>query len=279
MNKKERQFANIVLEHYRVYGRHELPWRNTRDPYKIVVSELMLQQTQVDRVVPKYVAFVKMFPTVKELAVAPFGDVLRLWQGLGYNRRARYLHQTAKIVDHEWGGVFPSIRNDLEALPGIGKYTAGAVMTFAYNKPVALIETNVRQVYLHHFFKNKTAVSDSSILHLVEKTIWRKCPREWYWALMDYGAYLKQQQGNRNQQSKHYVKHEKFCGSDRQIRGAIISILVKNNAVSISSNQLQTQLVKLLPQLEGVSMRVMKQLARLKNEGMIKQKRDQYFLG
>ena len=152
MNKKEREFVARVWEYYKAHGRHDLPWRKTTDPYKILVSELMLQQTQVDRVLLKYKAFLKLFPTARRLAAAPLGDVLRAWQGLGYNRRAKFLHQAAQYVTNELKGRWPKDEAGLLALPGVGPYTARAVLAFAYNEPVVLIETNVRQVFLHHLF-------------------------------------------------------------------------------------------------------------------------------
>ena len=136
------RFQQYLVRWYHAYGRHELAWRQTTDPYAILVSELMLQQTQVERVIPKYQAFMQKFPTAKALASVQLDEVLRMWQGLGYNRRAKYLWQTASAVTSA-GGEFPKTEEDLRALPGIGPYTASAVACFSYIMPVTLIETNV----------------------------------------------------------------------------------------------------------------------------------------
>ncbi len=228
LGKKEiKDFKRVVQNFYKNVGRRHLPWRKTKIAYRIALSEIMLQQTQVDRVVPKYTAFLLQFPTVRELAEAPLGEVLRAWQGLGYNRRAKMLHHCAQVVVSVHGSRFPRTYEELVQLPGIGPYTAGAVMAFAYNKPVPIIETNIRTVFLHHFFSDKTDVSEKEILTLVEATLDLKNPREWYWALMDYGSYLKKEHGNPNSRSKVYVKQSVFQGSDRQIRGAILKCLAE----------------------------------------------------
>ncbi len=225
MNKKEQTFVKTVWDYYKRHGRASLPWRKTKNPYRILVSEIMLQQTQVDRVIPKYQSFLKKFPTVQSLADASLGDVLREWQGLGYNRRARMLHECAKIVVKEHKGKFPKTHEELVKLPGIGHYTAGAVMAFAYGESVPVIETNIRSVYIHHFCNDETDVEDKEILKRVEKTLDKENVREWYYALMDYGLYIKKEFGNPNSKSKHYAKQSKFEGSDRQIRGAILRAL------------------------------------------------------
>jgi A/G-specific adenine glycosylase len=268
MNKRERQFVAVVWEYYRQYGRHDLPWRKTQDPYQIVISEMMLQQTQVERVVPKYRAFLKEFPTARRLAAAPLRDVLHVWQGLGYNRRAKFLWQTAQQVMNDWKGKWPMDESGLRSLPGIGLYTASAVMAFAHNHPTVLIETNVRQVFLHHFFKNKREVPDTDILKLVEKTLLRENPREWYWALMDYGAHLKKEYGNINHTSKHYSKQSTFKGSDRQIRGAIIKVLTRVQT-PLTKKRLHDLLIEAEPRLAQVAPRVAKQLAELQEEGFV----------
>lgn len=172
---------------------------------------MMLQQTQVDRVVPKYEAFIKKFPAAKKLAQAPLIDVLTLWSGLGYNRRAKYLWEASK----QWGKVA------LEDLPGVGPYTANAVRVFAYNESRTLIETNIRTVYLHHVFPNRTKVPDSVLLPYIGVPKGVE-PRDWYAALMDYGSHLKTMHPNPSRRSKHHVKQKKFKGSDREIRGAIL---------------------------------------------------------
>ncbi len=220
-----KKFQKEIWNYYRAYGR-EMPWRNIDDPYRIVLSEIMLQQTQVDRVRPKYEAFLAKFPTLESLASAPLSEVLIAWQGLGYNRRAKFLKAMAEQVVSTHGGRFPDDPQVLRELPGIGPGTAGSIAAFVHNKPVAFIETNIRRVYIHFFFKDREAVVDKEILPLVEATVDHKNSREWYYALMDYGALLAKTQVNPNRRSKHYAKQSKFEGSDRQIRGRILKELM-----------------------------------------------------
>lgn len=213
------------MQHYKAHKR-ALPWRSTRDPYKILVSEIMLQQTQTYRVEPKYKIFIKQFPTVHALAIASKKDLLHAWQGLGYNRRALNLQQAAQIIKDEYRGKIPDAYSELIKLPGIGPYTAGAICAFAFNKPETCIETNIRTAYLHHFFPNTTNVPDKDILPLITQSLDRKNPREWYWALMDYGAHLKATKGNANIRSKHYARQSPFKGSLRATRGALLKLLI-----------------------------------------------------
>jgi A/G-specific adenine glycosylase len=260
MNKREKDFVARVRAFYAAHGRHDLLWRKTADPYRILVSEMMLQQTQVERVIPKYTQFLETFPTVQDLSKAQLKTVLSSWQGLGYNRRAKLLHACAQTVCAEYGGVFPRAHHALVALPGIGPYTASAVVAFAYNEPAILIETNVRSVYLHHFFKDNTEVSDAEILKLIKRTLPETDYRTWYWALMDYGSFIKKTYGNPNTRSAHYVKQSTFKGSNRQMRGAIIRALIEGP-------QTRASLHKLFPHDEDA--RLDAQIERLIEEGMI----------
>jgi len=204
-----------------------MPWRDDTRPYYVLVSELMLQQTQVDRVIPKFLAFMERFPNVEALAETSLGDVLALWSGLGYNRRAKYLHDAARKIVQEYNGKFPTTREGLMKLPGVGPNTAGAILAYAYNQPTVYIETNVRSVYFHHFFETGEKVHDRQIAELIEGTIDTEHPREFYWALMDYGSWLKKQGAGRVQQSKHYVKQSALKGSIREVRGQIIRSLTE----------------------------------------------------
>lgn len=228
------QFQHQVWQYYDQHGRQGLPWRvpepdGSFDPYKIMVSELMLQQTQVNRVIPKYLSFIEQFSMVQILAAATLGDVLVAWQGLGYNRRAKFLWQAAQIVAGEYGGKFPRDQKELTRLPGIGVNTAGAIVAYAYNEPAVFLETNVRTVYIHHFFDDKTGVADKDIAELLRQTL-PSGPRQWYWALMDYGTYIKQTHGNKSRASKTYAKQSPFQGSKRQVRGAVIRYLSQRPA-------------------------------------------------
>jgi A/G-specific adenine glycosylase len=220
-------FQTFVLRFYNKHGRHELPWRQTNNPYKVLVSELMLQQTQVNRVIPKYLNFIATFPSIDTLSKATLSQVLGLWQGLGYNRRAKFLWQLAqKLSVSNKKQPFPNTLEELQKLPGIGPYTASAIMSFAYNKPTTVIETNIRTVFIHHFFADKIKVSDTQLLELIKQCIPHTNPKEWYWALMDYGSYLKKVLPNPSRKSKHHTKQSTFKGSLRQVRGEIIKILL-----------------------------------------------------
>jgi A/G-specific adenine glycosylase len=233
---EKKNFQRIIWEFYRNQGR-DLPWRREPcDPYHILVSEIMLQQTQVKRVIPKYRAFLELFPTIDSLAKAPLSKVLQAWNGLGYNRRAKYVHDAAKQLH---GIAQPWKREDLIACKGIGHNTASAILTYAYNQPVAFVETNIRTVLLHHFGVGLTSVSDKKILHRMEATMDKNRPREWCWALMDYGTHLKQQVGNMTRMSKHYRPQSTFAGSRRQLRGQVIKILA---AQSVPLSELQQTL-------------------------------------
>lgn len=269
MTKKEREFIATVNAFYRRHKRRKLPWRHTKNPYHILVSEIMLQQTQVDRVLPKYELFLRTFPTLDVLHASPLSAVLRTWQGLGYNRRAKMLHECAKTIVNNYGGLTPGTYEELTALPGVGHYTAGAVMAFAYNTAIPIIETNIRSVYLHHFFAYDMEVTDADILPLVERTLDRKNPRAWYYALMDYGAYIKKMYGNPNTRSKHHTKQATFKGSDRHIRGTLIRILGRDS---------MTRTAVLLALKEFPDIRVDAQLHKLVKEGLIVYKGRQYLL-
>ena len=250
-----KQLEKLVYEvstYYTSHGRAHLPWRNLPDnkagmknPYRILVSELMLQQTQVARVIPKYKAFLKHFPTPHSLANAPLADVLRAWQGLGYNRRAKYLQLAVRAVT-DGGAEFPQTVRELEQLPGVGPYTARAVAVFAYNSPEVLVETNVRTVFTHFCFPKKEKVADRELLPLIAQALEQSGmqPRDFYAALMDYGSYLKEQGIRINYKSTQYSKQKKFAGSTRQLRGAVIRQL-------LNSPKTLPQLSKLLDRSTG----------------------------
>jgi A/G-specific adenine glycosylase len=264
-----------VESHYTKEGRSHLPWRKTRDPYKILVSEVMLQQTQVERVLPFYKNFLKQFPTPAALAKAPLHKVLKAWQGLGYNRRGKFLQAAAKAIVVGHTGRFPKQVSALEELPGVGLYTARAMAAFAYNSPEVFIETNIRTVFMHFCYSSflqKGKIADAELLPLVGEAL-RKTklePREFYAALMDYGSHLKRQGIKLNKQSKHYVKQSKFEGSARQLRGAILrELLIKP--------QTQKQLTKNLSRhLNKSAEEVAVELARLAKEGLIMRARARY---
>ena len=227
-------FRRRIRGYYIKHGR-DLPWRRTKNPYHIVVSEIMLQQTQVSRVVGYYATFLQQFPTLRALAYAPRSDVLGAWQGLGYNRRALMLKMLAERVVAEYHGVIPRDPEALRGLPGIGMNTAGAIAAFAFCMPVVFIETNIRRVYIHFFFARKNLVHDRDIMPLIERTLDRKNPRLWYYALMDYGAMLgREKKENPNRRSRHYTRQSPFEGSRRQVRAALVRLFLKNKRMRVT---------------------------------------------
>ncbi len=259
-------FRKEIFDHYKKAGRI-LPWRETVDPYHILVSEIMLQQTQVERVLIKYPVFIGMFSDFRTLAQAELKDVLRLWQGLGYNRRALMLKQLAEIVIEQYNGSLPDDKRELENLPGIGKATTGAILAFAFNMPSVFIETNIRRVFIHYFFKADVGVTDREILLLVEQTLDRENPRTWYYALMDYGAMLKKQVLNPNRRSAHYQKQSPFRDSDRKIRGEILRLILRKSHISEGEVHVLAA--------DDVS-RAKRILHQLEREGLIKEQNGTY---
>ena len=246
-------FREIIYGHFQRHGR-DFPWRRTDDPYEILVSEIMLQQTQVDRVTRWYGRFLTAFPDLATLAQASVHEILSVWQGLGYNRRGLFLQRLARQVVEEFGGRLPDSPEILRTLPGIGPATAGALATFAFNRPVVFLETNIRRVFLHFFFPHSTGVTDRQLFPLVGQTLDTTRPRLWFYALMDYGASLKAQAPNPNRRSAHYRKQSPFENSDRQIRSRILQMLLKEsplhkNLVEKADGQRPTRVRRIISQL------------------------------
>jgi len=233
-------FQQLIWDFYKKYGR-VFAWRFASDPYYIFVSEVMLQQTQTNRVEKKYAEFVTVFPTLDSLARASVRDLLTVWQGLGYNRRALYLHTSAQKIMQDYGGSIPDNPDILVTLPGIGKATAASICAFAFNIPTVFIETNIRTVFIDSFFKEQETIHDQQILSLVAATLDKNNSREWYYALMDYGVYLKKTYPNPSKKSAHYAVQSKFEGSDRQIRGMIIRLLTERERLTIEQIVQMTQ--------------------------------------
>jgi A/G-specific adenine glycosylase len=221
-------FQNHIWSFYNAFGR-DFTWRNQITPYRVLVSETMLQQTQTARVKEKFPRFIKSFPSFKRLSHAKKAEVLEEWSGLGYNRRARFLHETSIIIHQEFSGRVPKDRDTLLSLPGIGSGTAAAIRAFAFNLPDTLIETNIRTVFRRIFFPEAENISDACLLPLIEKSVDQARPREWYYALMDYGVFLKQNGYQVNSVFKGYRPQSRFEGSQRQVRGEIIRFLIKEN--------------------------------------------------
>jgi A/G-specific adenine glycosylase len=217
-------FRKLVYSNYEREGR-KFPWRNRAGPWGILVSEFMLQQTQTERVLPYWTRWMELWPGPKDLAEASLQEALREWSGLGYNRRCLFLKNCAAEIAGKHNGLVPETRGELEALPGIGPYTAGAIACFAYNQPVVFVETNIRAAVIHFFFPDRDEVRDSEIMPVLERVLDRKNPREWYYALMDYGAALKKLTVNPGRRSAHYAKQSPFEGSFRQMRGRVVKTL------------------------------------------------------
>ncbi len=281
---EEKRIAEFQKTVWDFYGKNqrEFPWRNTKTPYHILVSEIMLQQTQADRVVRYYKRWLERFPDFAALAKAPFSDIYPYWQGLGYNRRAMALKKLAQVVIEKYQGELPKKIPLLEDLPGIGPYTARAVSIFSFNTPVACIETNIRRVFIYHFFSPSSGtlmnadtnadfrgykVDDKDILKLAELALDKKNSREWHYALMDYGAYLRLNPPaggpNPNRRHKNYAVQSKFEGSLRQIRGAALRMLSAN---PMSEKEIQQRLKKATLQTLP---RIKKVLAALEKEALI----------
>lgn len=233
------QFQQKILSWYDTHQR-DLPWRQSRDPYRILVSEIMLQQTQVPRVIQKYTEWLVRFPTITTLAKSTTADVLRYWSGLGYNRRALYLKKIAEIIMRQHKGVFPQTEEALLQLPGIGKYTARAILCFAFDKQVAVVDTNVKKVFIVEFLRKESSalqLSDSPVTVdiISDKVAWEIAERmlpygkayEWNQALMDYSsAVLKKEKIA-------IPKQPQFKNSNRYFRGEIVRLLLAKKEISI----------------------------------------------
>ncbi len=259
-------FQQLVYTRYHSTPR-PMPWRETHDPYLILISEIMLQQTQVERVTVKYAEFLAAFPTIADLASAQLADVLRVWQGLGYNRRAIALKRCAEEVLSRYGGRLPCHTDELETLPGIGPYTARAVAAFAYGIAEALIETNIRAVIIHFFFHGRDKVSDREVMPLIAATLDRHNPREWYYALMDFGVWLKQLNPNPGRRSSHHVRQSRFEGSNRQLRSSLLRAVLVAREISAA---------ELAEQLDADHRAVERNLADMEREGFLFQSNGRY---
>lgn len=237
-------FQSQLLQWYEQYKRDDLPWRRTKKqhvpPYEIFISEIMLQQTQVLRVRDKFPKFISVFPTLHHLAKAPLATVLREWQGMGYNRRGLYLKQCAEEIIKKFDGDIPSDPLLLETLPGIGPYTSGAISCFAFNRPTVFLDTNIRKLFIYYFFTDCSAqqkISDKEIIPIAKRLLYKKNPRVWNYALMDYGALLLSGKSELLSRAKSYHKQSSFLGSNRFFRSQIVQYLLKRQHASF--NELQ----------------------------------------
>ncbi len=248
------EFQKIIYDYYKQYGR-KFPFRMKISPYYVLISEIMLQQTQTSRVSKRFLDFIKAFPDFQSLANASINDVLKKWQGLGYNRRALALKEIAKRIVNDFQGVLPETVDILKTFPQIGLNTASSIITFAFNKPSYFIETNIRRVYIYFFFFGKDNIDDRDILKILKKTIDLHNPRKWYYALMDYGVMLKKNHPELHKKSKHYKKQSSFKGSNRQLRGLLIKLLLEKKSITQEElikelNIPKNKLINIINQLE-----------------------------
>ena len=261
-------FKKTIYDYYQ-NNRRDFIWRRDPTPYQVVVSEIMLQQTQTERVIAKYTQFIKELPDFKALAAASTRQVLVLWQGLGYNRRGLALHDLAKQVVEVYAGVLPSDPELLQTFKGIGPATAGSICAFAFNKPTVFIETNIRAVFIHAFFKDKEKVHDKELLPFIEAALDKNNAREWYYALTDYGVMLKKTCKNPARKSAHHQIQSRFEGSNRQIRGLILKLLAEH--FTLTDQEFITFIAR-------DKNKIVKMLGALVQESVIKYAHDRYFL-
>lgn len=227
-------FRKAVLEFYALEGR-PFPWRDIDDPWAILVSELMLQQTQTSRVEPKFRAWMERFPDAASVARADLATVYEAWRGLGYNSRALRLRETARVCAEQYAGVPPRDERLLLELPGVGRYTARAVLAFAYGVPSAFLETNIRAALILHFFPGVEKVRDRDLEAAAQDVLDQGDPRTWYYALMDYGAWLKKREPNPSRKAAGYTKQSRFEGSLRQARGAVLRAVSENGQLVLGA--------------------------------------------
>lgn len=284
--------ARIYLRGLELY--RDLPWRRTHDPYEIWVSEAMLQQTQVSRVDGRWQRWLERFPAVDALAAASSADVLDEWQGLGYNRRALALWRAAQIVAAEHAGELPRDEARLRALPGIGPATAAGIRAFAFDLPGLYLETNVRAVFLHEFFPEAEGVPDSALAPLVHEACPEEplliegagvscTPRSWYYALLDYGAYLKRTHPNPSRRSRANVRQSRFEGSHRQKRAAALRLLLEARAAGapgltsadVSRELTRSELAAARPPISEPDAAAL--LTELSSEGFCREANDLWF--
>jgi A/G-specific adenine glycosylase len=246
-HQKKIKFQKQILDWYQKNQR-DLPWRKTRDPYRIFISEVMSQQTQLSRVIPKYEAWIEKFPTIQSLARAKVSDVLHYWSGLGYNKRALNLKKTAEIITEKYDGGFPQSEKELLSLPGIGQYTARAVLCFAFDQQIAVVDTNVRKVILTQILNSENPkdsknqdftladrntisekkVDDKTIQEIATQLLPAGHAYEWNQALMDYAANVLKKE------KIPIPKQSKFQGSRRYYRGQILKVLLQKKKVAVT---------------------------------------------
>lgn len=245
--QQDNLFVQNVVSFYTKEGRHTLPWREYITPYRILVSEIMLQQTQVVRVLQKFEDWMKLYPTLEVLKKATFVDILVMWQGLGYQRRAKALYEIAQSKKD-----LPTSFEDLCKLPGIGPYTASAICAFAYNEfSHPMLETNIRTALIEIYHQGEQEINDGvlydDLVRLTEhKGVQEMGARSWYYALMDYGANLKENKISHNKKSALYARQSPYKGSVRELRAKILFAITQEQKlpVDIRREEVLEKLIK-----------------------------------
>lgn len=244
-------------------NKKDYPWRQTTDPYHIMVSEFMLQQTQTGRVVPKYEAFIERFPTLESLATAENRDVLELWSGLGYNRRAIWLKEAAQTI-HPLG-EFPKTPKELKKIKGIGDYTSRAILIFTYNQDIATVDTNIRRIFIHEGFASQET-SDKELFQIAEKLLPHGKSKEYHSALMDYGNTILT---SAKTKIKPKTVQGKFAGSNRQYRGRIVKYL---------TGHLMGTKAEIIKNCQVPEEKIDQILSKLEKDGLIKKEKESFTL-
>lgn len=266
-NEVIKAFQDFIYSFYKSKKRI-FPFRENITPYRVLVSEIMLQQTQTNRVAEKFIEFINKFPDFKSLSQSSVEELLSVWQGLGYNRRAIALKKIGERIMNEFKGEVPKNLNALISLPQIGHNTASSILCFAYNIPTYFVETNIRRVYIYFFFPGRSQINDKEIMEIINVSVDKNNPRDWYYALMDYGTMLKKTHPELNKRSAHYRKQSKFDGSTRQIRGKILKLLLEKQLS-------KKELIEII-NIEGK--KLMQIINSLKKEGFIQEKQGIFFL-
>ena len=263
----KKTFQDLIYSFYN-HKKRNFPFRENVTPYKVVVSEIMLQQTQANRVAEKFLEFIKKFPDFKSLAEASVEEVLSAWQGLGYNRRAIALKKIGECIMSEFNGYVPKYLKTLISLPQIGHNTSYSILCFSYNIPTYFIETNIRRVYLYFFFPGRSQIDDKEIMEIVKISVDEDNPRDWYYALMDFGTMLKKTHPELNKKSVHYRKQSKFDGSTRQVRGKVLKLLLEK---PISTKEI-------IDKINHEEKKILEILNTLKKEGFIQEEHEKFFI-
>ena len=261
--EKIQEFQKKVFSFYQK-NKRDLPWRKTTDPYKILLSELMLQQTQVNRVILFYEKWITRWTTIDALASATRSEVLQAWMGLGYNSRAINLHKTAQKIVTEFDRDVLEAMKQYEEIPGVGRYTSQAVQIFSTNADFVTVDTNIRRIFIKEF-NLPEKVSDKELWKLAEKCLPIGKSRDWHNALMDYGAlHLTSKKTG----IKPKTQQSRFEGSDRQLRARVLRILLQGDE----------SLTNMSRTLNVASSWLQRILEKLVSEEIISKKNNRYYL-